>query len=201
MEHAALAEAAAHQQVTFHGADQALGNGQAKPRSAIFARRRAVGLGKLGEQAPELFRRHADAGIFDVAATVTSRIVILNSNDAQTHMAVLGEFDGIAQQVDQDLAEAQLIADQIAQRRHRPIVEQQLQAPVFRLSWTMNRAFWMTPSRSKRTASRTTLPASIFEKSRMSFRMPSRERAAAWIFDIVVLARRQAGFEGDRPCR
>ena len=100
--------------------------------------------------------------------SVTSVLVRTLRGDLQRHFAALGELDGVADQVDHHLPQAVVVADDAA--RHVGMdVAGQLQA----LAGARGRAndFIVSPRlsrRSKVVCSRTSLPASILEKSRMS---------------------------------
>ena len=67
-------------------------------------RRRGVGLHEFLEQTADLLGAHADAGVGDGELDPRSA-GIFDLRYAQHHLAGLGEFAGVAQQVEQDLAQ------------------------------------------------------------------------------------------------
>ena len=102
-----------------HLADQLLGDRQPEAAAAEAAGGRAVGLGEGAEDAGLLFRGHADAGIRDRETQPGRRpgVIDLDAVDQHGDRAAVGELDGVADQVDQHLAEPVGVAHQ--PRRHR----------------------------------------------------------------------------------
>ena len=84
-----------------HGA-KALRDGQAQSGATIFPCRRRVGLGKIDKQPVELFRGHADTGIGNRDFDGIVRL----QRDGDADGAVFGELAGIAEQVEDHLADA-----------------------------------------------------------------------------------------------
>jgi hypothetical protein len=78
--------------------------------AAVFAGGRGVGLHVGLEQVLLLFAAHADAGVAHIEAQGRSAALLLDAGDADRHFAVFGELDGVAEQVDQHLAQAQRVA-------------------------------------------------------------------------------------------
>ena len=105
-------------QVAAHQPRQPAADRQPQPGAAEVPGDGAVGLGERLEQRVELRRFDADAGVGDGdphAVAVAAAI----ERDLDRHAAGAGEFDGVADQVDQDLFEsprvgADLIGDPIA---------------------------------------------------------------------------------------
>ena len=83
---------------------------QAKSCSAIFAGGRPVSLGKVLENPFLGFRRDTDAGIGNFQRHIDGLVILRGDGEAQHDPAVLGELDGIAQQIGHDLAQAEGIA-------------------------------------------------------------------------------------------
>ena len=101
-----------------HHADQLLHNGESKSGAAVFSRHRSV---RLREGVENLFlslQRDADARIGYLNAD-PSRTTFVRSHEDR-HSSRLGEFEGIADQVGQNLAEPVRIAvDHVGDvRRH-----------------------------------------------------------------------------------
>jgi hypothetical protein len=70
----------------------------ARPRPpAVAPRSQRIGLGKFLEELGLLFRCHADAGVADDELDPMTSIDHLP--DAQRHLALLGEFAGVTQQI------------------------------------------------------------------------------------------------------
>ena len=110
-----------------HFLDQALGDDQAEAGAAVLAGYRGVGLGKGLEELRLLFRRHADTGVRD--AELQHRLVraVLQAIDMHGDATLFGELDGIADQVDQHLRQAQRIAPQAVRHvRGHLVFEDQL---------------------------------------------------------------------------
>ena len=92
-----------------HESDEFRGNGQAQPGAAVFACDRSVGLGKRLEDHPLFLARNSDArvGHAEMQAQLSGdrrRGFVLGPADGDGHFAVLGELDGIADEVDHHLA-------------------------------------------------------------------------------------------------
>ena len=96
---------------------QSLADRQPEARAAIFAGHRGIGLVERLEDPLDLCRSHADARIDDVDLKRSSRISptpvavrpAKEAND-QPHAAYGGELDGVADQIDQHLPQAEWIA-------------------------------------------------------------------------------------------
>ena len=92
-----------------HHGNQTAANGKAKPGSAKPARGGIVGLAKGLKQAFRLFLRQTDAGVFHFKADGNEVAVLSGQRGFKRHMAVLGKFHGVAQQVQQNLAQLVLL--------------------------------------------------------------------------------------------
>ena len=103
----ALARLAQDLDAALHGLGEAAHDRQAEPGAAEAARGRAVGLHERLEQPVALLVGEADAGVGDLDA----QHAVAGILERQPHRARLGELDGVAQQVEQDLLQAQRIAD------------------------------------------------------------------------------------------
>ena len=116
-----------------------------------------------------LVGRDADAGVADgEVQRAPRRRLRLRSSTCDDDLALLGELDGVADQVDEDLPQPAGVADQrvghVGRRRGRPAP-----APS---AWRRRASVCMVSPRlsrrSKSIGSSSSLPASILEKSRMS---------------------------------
>ena len=88
-----------------HEFDEALADREAEASAAEATRRRVVGLRERIEDRLQCPRRNADAGVLHLEAQRDPRLGRAQWPDADTDVAVGRELDGIAQQVEQDLAE------------------------------------------------------------------------------------------------
>ena len=114
-------ELAVHFYNTTHQLNQLLGNGQAQPGAAVFAGGGAVGLLEGLEQPALLVRREADAGVVHRHAQARPAAIGQHAPRLQAHAAAFGELDRVVGVVDQDLPQAQRIAEQRQCRlRRRP---------------------------------------------------------------------------------
>ena len=113
-ERRALAQFALEVDFALHHRHELLGNREAEPGAAIFPRRRAVRLREGLEQAVLHFRWDANARIDDVEAQHGVRRRLALFEDAHHHLAALGELDGVADEVEENLAQAARIAAQAA---------------------------------------------------------------------------------------
>ncbi len=104
--HALDPQTASHQRYQLHR------DGQTQSGAAIPASDRAVGLGEGLEDHGLLIGRDTDARVLDAkvqAHLVAARFLLFHADD---DFAVLGEFDGVADQVNQDLTEPAGVAHQ-----------------------------------------------------------------------------------------
>ena len=167
-----------------HPAAQALGEApadhQPQAGAAIDAGDRGVGLAERLEQAVDAVGRDADPGVahgeeeLDQAVPLARRRV-----DLQADLAARRELDGVVEQVDQDLPQAAGVA--LDRRRHavrHPAVEREPLAA----RPSASRIPIASSRQSRRTNgadSISSLPASIFETSRMSLITAEQGLAAA----------------------
>ena len=96
-----------------HQLDQPPADGQAQPGAAVLARGGHVGLRERLEQLRRLLRRHADAGVAHGELELHLLAGALEQFDVEPDLAALGELDGVVDEVGQDLAEAERIAQQV----------------------------------------------------------------------------------------
>ena len=109
----ALAHLAGYAHAAPHEFSQALADGQAQPRAAVFAGGRGIGLLKTLEQLRHLFGGEAYAGITNFKAQHHLRRVLFLHPHGDADLAMLGELDGVVGVVDQNLPQAQRVAHQI----------------------------------------------------------------------------------------
>ena len=102
----ALVWNAADLQAPVHQFDQLAGNGGAQPGAAKAARGTGIGLREGGKHPAQLLRRHANAGVLHLHMQPLLRPLAHVQCDA----ADGGEFDGVGEQVEQHLVNAQGIA-------------------------------------------------------------------------------------------
>ena len=84
--------------------DEAAGDGEAKAGAAILARDSGVGLDELVEYSGGLHCSHADASVRD-GHHKGSAARVEGLFGAESNVAVLGEFGGVGQQIDEGLFE------------------------------------------------------------------------------------------------
>ena len=106
----ALARRALHLDASPHHLHQFLADGQAQAAAAIATGGAGVALGEGLEQLPKGVATDADATVADGEHQVRLALAVAAAADGQGHMALLGEFQGVAQQVHQHLLEACRVA-------------------------------------------------------------------------------------------
>jgi hypothetical protein len=99
-----------------HHLDELRRDGETEAGAAVSARRRRVGLDERPEDLPPLVLGHADARVSHRAAEQHVVVAPLGNGDLDAHLALVGELDRVADQVEQDLTEASRIAGE--RRRH-----------------------------------------------------------------------------------
>src|SRR5271165_2525598 len=110
-EPAALAEAAFDTNLAAHQLEQLFRDGKTKPCAAEPARDRPVSLAEFSEQLLLHLRRHADAGIGHREPHPREPAAARRTHpDLDGNAALVGEFDGIADEVEEDLAQPGRIA-------------------------------------------------------------------------------------------
>ncbi len=110
-EAAPAARLTAHSELTPHHGDELLGDCEAEAGPPVLARERAVGLGERGEKLGLLRLGNADSGVLDFEAELHLSLGDRLGLDSNDDVAVLGELDGVAHDVGEDLAQAVPIAD------------------------------------------------------------------------------------------
>ena len=113
-EAAALADLALHPQLAAHQLDQALADHQAQAGTTETPGGRGLGLGEAVEDTGQLLGADADAGIAHRHAQGDALGIAPQLAQADHHLALLGELEGIAGQVDQHLLQPQAVTDQRA---------------------------------------------------------------------------------------
>ena len=111
-EGAALARLALGADLATHQVHQALADGQAQPGAAEPAGDVAVGLGEGGEEAGQDLRGHADPRVADREAQAQALGTDLPGLDPDLDRAMVGELDGVADEVEEDLFQALGVAPQ-----------------------------------------------------------------------------------------
>ncbi len=116
-----LARCALHADIAAHQFGQVARDGQPQPGAAEAPRGRGVGLGEGGEEARLGGFVHADAVVGDMDVDDDLSGFACGQHGAHRHMALpplpAGEFDGVVGQVDQHLAQARRIAENLCGQR------------------------------------------------------------------------------------
>ena len=102
-EHRAFAGLARDRHVAAHHAGKLARDGKAQAGAAEALRGRGVGLGEFLEQFRLLLGRHADAGVGD--GELDEARAVARPARGKLHLARVGELAGIAEQIEQDLAQ------------------------------------------------------------------------------------------------
>jgi hypothetical protein len=110
-EDAANARFAAQADLAVHQVRQPTADRQAQPAAAVLSGRQAVGLLEGFEQACLVGRRNADAGILDFTAQAQCVAGLFAERDAHRHRPGGRELDGVAGEIEQNLAEPQIVAE------------------------------------------------------------------------------------------
>ncbi len=107
----ALAQRTVQRQLAVHHLHQTLADAQAQPGATVVSLDVGTGLGERREQVLQLFRCNADAGIGDTQAQRLSPLLAGRPQhlQLQANLALRGELDGVAEQVEHDLAQAYAI--------------------------------------------------------------------------------------------
>src|SRR5262245_4198424 len=96
-----------------HHSAQALTDRKAEAGPPIASRRRAIPLAELLEQLGRLLRAHADAGVGNGKHHLLGRSA-RNALGVERYPTILSEFAGVAQEVEEDLADPKRVAAQPA---------------------------------------------------------------------------------------
>ena len=131
-------EGAAHPGLAFepdapaHQLDQPPADGQPQPGAAVLAGRGRVGLHEWLEELGRLLAGHADAGVAHRELELHLLARAFEQFDVQPDLAALGELDRVVDEVREDLAKAERVAQQMLGNRRRDM-GQELQPLVVRL--------------------------------------------------------------------
>ena len=190
-EGAAGARRAAQLDFAAEQARQLAADGEAEAGAAVFAAGAGVGLLERLEDDLLLFRRNADAGIATPrrrpppapgCSTGCSALQPPRGrDDVEPHAALLGEFEGVRQQVLEHLLQALGVGDDAAAEIGID-VRRRTRAARFSASWRNGRATMSSRlAKNISSASTVTVPDSILERSRMSLMRLSRSVPAPWM--------------------
>src|SRR5271163_518603 len=120
-EPAPLADCALNPDLSTHQLHQLPRNRQSQPSAAVFSGCRGIRLGEVLEDASELLGRNSDPGILH-AEKQGSRLcalrILLYFN---IHSPGLGELHRVPEQVQEDLAQPQRVANQHARKSFREV--------------------------------------------------------------------------------
>jgi hypothetical protein len=107
----ALARLARHCHVAAHHARELARDGEPEASSAEALRRRCIGLHEFLEQFAVLFGGHPDAGVSD---SEIDSVATVSQHPARTqcHLTLLGEFAGIAEQIEQNLSQPHRVCNE-----------------------------------------------------------------------------------------
>ena len=190
---AAARPGAFHPHRAAHQLGQPLADGQAQAGAAVLARGAAVGLAELLEQPAHASARSCRCRCRAPRSAASSRRSRALDAHRQHHLAGFGELDGVAEQVEQDLAQPRDVA--VDRRRHRRLRRRRrCPGPSRRARLAIRSSADSTQSRrSKGCASMSMRPASIFEKSRMSLMIVS---SASPLSRMVLAKSRCSSFSG-----
>ena len=203
---AAVAFFALHPNAPVHHMDQAAGDGQAQAGAAESPGERPVHLSERLENHGLLFGGDADAGVAHREVQTASALPTQRSTETETS-ALVGELDRISDQIDEDLPEPPRIAAHepraLRNRRRHTRLECPWHRP--RLCRPLSDIEDHTRANRGPVISRLSLPASIFEKSRMSLMMVSSDSARAWhqrqilaLFGVQLRVQQELGQPDDR---
>ena len=125
----AFVDAAVEGDLAAHFADQLLGDHQPQPGAAVATGNTGVRLAKRLKQLSLLLLGNADAGVVHLNLQLDARGADGALFDAQINSAALGKLNGVAQQIDQNLLQAQRIADNVI--RHAAVAQHRQLQPFF----------------------------------------------------------------------
>src|SRR5229473_1273251 len=112
MERASAADFAFHPDLAAHEFDQADADGQSQPSAPVFPSGGTIGLRKWLENEPELFRRNAAARIGHAKMQHDPFLDLRFQLHPHTYETSAGELDGVTEEIEQDLADAQRVTQQ-----------------------------------------------------------------------------------------
>ena len=107
-----LAGSAVHRDFSAHGFDELLGNGEAEAGAAEAAAHRTVGLRERAEQPGGRLGVESDAGVDDRESDPGVGGGEIGAVHAERDRAPVGELDGVAEEVEEDLTEARRVAEE-----------------------------------------------------------------------------------------
>ena len=119
-ESGALTFAAMQADLSAQRFDELLGDGGAEPAAAKTTGDGGVSLGEAVEDAGLRVLRYANAGV-DHFKAQTLRLALADRTDVNVDAAVFGEFDGVANQVDDHLPQVATVAVQMERRLRRNV--------------------------------------------------------------------------------
>ena len=124
VERAPLADFALHADIAPHQLRQLLADRQPQPGAAELTGGGGIGLGEALEQPADLFGRQPDAGVAHTELDQHLGVGALEGAHRNAHLPVAGELHGVIHEIQQDLAQPQRIAHQIAWNRAVDIDDQ-----------------------------------------------------------------------------
>ena len=95
-----------------HALRQVFRNGQPQSGPSVVPGGRTMGLGEALEDFCQLLRRNSDSGVRNRKADHSRRGGARLLSDADNHGALVGKFQGVADQIDQNLVQPVRIADE-----------------------------------------------------------------------------------------
>ena len=101
------------QNSAIHQLDEPFGDGKAEPGATVFPGGGAVGLAECLKETGGLFGRHPNAGVTDRELHLHTTLNLFRRVTVTSDFAMISEFHGVVDQVDQDLTKTQRIADEI----------------------------------------------------------------------------------------
>ena len=151
-----------------HQLDDALGDREAEPGAAVAARGRRVDLAERLEQPVHPILRDADAGVADGEVEAVHSAPGGLGVDVDDHLAPLRELHRVREQVEEHLPEPSAVAHDSRRHARRRRDSRARRRFSEARGATMSSAPSTHSRRSNGSRSSSSLPASIFEKSRMS---------------------------------
>ncbi len=112
VERAALAGFAFNPKSSAHQSRQPGRNGQAQTRASILPGRRTIGLRKGLENQPLLFRRNANPCVGYDKVQTNLLLGLRFRLNADGYLTLLGELNGVVDEIEEDLPQATWIADE-----------------------------------------------------------------------------------------
>ena len=124
MKCAALARFTFHPNRAAHHGHKFGGDGQAQTGTAIFSSGGTVGLREGFKNLALMFGRNADAGIFHRKMQAGCAGFVGFFLDIDEHFAMLGKFDRVPYQIDQDLANSARVTEECFRNIRMDFVDQ-----------------------------------------------------------------------------